>query len=356
MNRILKTAFWCTNALVAGAFGFGYLNSSCGKKYKGKIDVTSETAVARAGSNEPSTYIFKSREQHISEMAQKQYDMLVVGGGCHGAGVFLDGVTRGLSCALIDMNDFSAGCSSRSSKMAHGGLRYLAALFTFQKNAARDERCQQLQDSIAERTTILENAYYLGRKIPIVIPAQGLVECLKNYCGLLLFHLVYQYSQERTTSVRFDYPKIISREKLTQLFPHIGSQFKYGLVYEDGQFHDARLNLEIILTGTLKNYLGKKCGGNAANYLELKGLVKDQKGRIKAARVEDRVTKTEFEIKTKTVVNCAGNWTDQVHRLDDGQHQVKLEQLLGKILCASCSQGFLPRNCPGVPVLSSSSL
>ena len=125
MAKFLKKTFILTNFFIAGAFGYGYYKSSL-KSSNDEIQLDSNTA---AGSSvmlsNKNFYHLKQREQHIQELKQKQYDMLVIGGGCHGAGVFLDGITRGLKCALIEMNDFSSGCSSRSSKMAHGGLRYM---------------------------------------------------------------------------------------------------------------------------------------------------------------------------------------------------------------------------------------
>lgn len=108
-------------------------------------------------------YKLKIRDTHLKEMEEKNYDLVIIGGGCNGAGVFLEGASRGLKCALIDQGDFAGQTSSKSTKLIHGGIRYLYDVFEFKWRGGRIDKYNLISEALQERTYFVENAYYMNK-------------------------------------------------------------------------------------------------------------------------------------------------------------------------------------------------
>lgn len=119
---------------------------------------------------------------------------MVIGGGCNGAGVFLEAASRGLKVSLIERDDFSSGASSKSTKLIHGGMRYLAQVFEFSRQSISDrkEKLSLVFEGLEERSYFLENAYYNNSQLGIVIPTKGLLSALYMYAGCLMYHGLYK--------------------------------------------------------------------------------------------------------------------------------------------------------------------
>src|SRR6185437_7089826 len=216
------------------------------------------------------------------------FDLLILGGGITGAGVALDAVLRGLRVALIDKGDFASGTSSLSSKLVHGGLRYL-----------EQGDFRLVYEALHERGRLLRNAPHLVHPLRFVLPfyANARVPSWKFRIGLVLYNFlagVRNIRRSRATSL----------SRLRHEFPGLRTEgLRGGAEYFDAQMDDARLCLEVLRTAALH-------GAVIANYVE--AIAFDGPDRV---RVRDRHGGREFWIAAKQILNATGPWSDGVRRL-----------------------------------------
>ena len=234
------------------------------------------------------------REMSIRAFSDRCFDLLVIGGGITGAGVARDAAMRGLSVALIEAQDLASGTSSRSSKMIHGGLRYLVA-----------GDVAVVKESASERATLRRIAPHLAQKTPYVIPT-GSVRS-----KLILRAALWAY--ERLGGVdRADYHKVWSKEELAEKEPLIErSRLNGAVVYPEFLTDDSRLTV-----ATVRSAIDH--GATVATYLKATNIRKDQTFSIDAASTLPGETR-ELTISAKAVVNAAGPWVDQVCDLENPQ-------------------------------------
>ncbi|OGH61052.1 MAG: hypothetical protein A3G34_17205 [Candidatus Lindowbacteria bacterium RIFCSPLOWO2_12_FULL_62_27] len=227
-------------------------------------------------------------------LRSESFDLLVIGGGILGAGVARDAALRGLRVALVDQGDFGSGTSSRSSKLVHGGLRYLEhAEFRLVAEACR------------ERDILLRIAPHLVEPLPVLFP------CWRGF-GRPLWKI-------RLGLVLYDFlagPRVIQRhrmlwpESLRALEPAVNQDRLEGAgLYYDCRMNDARLCLENVIAAV-------QAGVAAANYVRVAGLEKS-KGCVTGARCEDLETAQEFFVRASVTVNATGPWADAIRALDD---------------------------------------
>ncbi len=240
-----------------------------------------------------------NRQRQLDQLKNRTFDLLVIGGGATGAGIALDAATRGLNVALVERGDFSEGTSSRSTKLVHGGVRYLEAavkhLDKVQYNLVRD--------ALRERGVILRLAPHLAHPIPLLTPLYKAWEVPYYFSGLKAYDLLAGH--ERLKPSRF-----VPRSRALKEFPQLKEEGLVGGVeYYDGQFDDARMNVAVVLTALRE-------GATAANYTEVTGLLKEG-GRTRGAEVHDRLGDETFVVRAQTVVNATGPFTDTIRRLDD---------------------------------------
>jgi glycerol-3-phosphate dehydrogenase len=240
------------------------------------------------------------RASALQQMASETFDVLVVGGGITGAGVAVDAASRGLRVALIDKGDFASGTSSKSSKLVHGGIRYL-----------QQKEIGLVYEALAERQTLRKTAPHLVRVLPFLLPVFTKDGLLPRRLARLLGTTMWMY--DLTGGARIGkLHKRVSKEDALAYMPTLPvDNIAASYVYYDAQADDARLTLTIARTAADQ-------GAAVANYTTLRGLVKGADGNIAAARVE--ADGTEFEIKTRVVVNATGVWADEVRALDEGKH------------------------------------
>ena len=221
-----------------------------------------------------------------------RWDVVVIGGGASGLGAAVDAASRGYQTLLIEQHDFAKGTSSRSTKLVHGGVRYL-----------RQGNISLVRESLHERALLLRNAPHLTRKQAFIVPAYKPWDRAFYGIGLKLYDaLSGQFSLGPS--------KLISREETLHAIPTIESNgLRGGVQYFDGQFDDARLALA--LAQTLH-----RLGGTPSNYMRAMRFVK-QNGRIAGVIAQDAESGHEFEIKTRVIINATGVFTDEVRRLDD---------------------------------------
>ncbi|MFZ5992663.1 MAG: FAD-dependent oxidoreductase [Deinococcota bacterium] len=240
-----------------------------------------------------------NRTALLERLKNETFDLLVIGGGASGAGVALDAATRGLKVALVERLDFSEGTSSRSTKLIHGGVRYLEiAVKTLDR-----VQLNLVRDALHERSMLLKLAPHLTRPLWLLTPLYKLWEMPYYWTGLKLYDLL-------AGDARLQVSRYLGPQETLRRFPRVRSEGLVGAVaYQDGQFDDARYNLEVILTALEE-------GAVAVNYTEVTQLLK-KNGKIAGAVVQDRLGGQEFEVGTRVVVNATGPFSDSIRHLDD---------------------------------------
>ncbi len=220
-------------------------------------------------------------------------DVLIIGGGATGLGIAVDAVTRGYKTILLEKSDFAKGTSSRSTKLVHGGVRYLA-----------QGDILLVAEALRERGMMLRNASHLTANQEFVIPAYSLWDVILYTVGLKFYDLL-----AGRLSLGKSY--FINRKKTLSKLPLLKPEgLKGGIVYHDGQFDDSRMAL------TMAGECVKR-GGTILNYFEVTGFLKDEKGKISGVKATDLETGTEYQIRAKLVINATGVFADTIHRMDD---------------------------------------
>ena len=227
------------------------------------------------------------------------FDLIVIGGGATGCGVALDAATRGLKVALIEKNDFSEGTSSRSTKLAHGGVRYL------EMAVKKLDRVQYnlVKDGLRERYILLKNAPHLSNRLPLVTPLYRWIDVPYVFSGLKLYDIL---SGKRNIG----HSRLLSRKEALRRFPTLKADgLKAGVLYYDGQFHDARMALSLALTA-------EQHGATIVNHVAVTGLIKEA-GKIAGAKLTDSLSGETWQLRAKGVINATGPFADQVRLMDN---------------------------------------
>jgi glycerol-3-phosphate dehydrogenase len=230
----------------------------------------------------------------LAPLAAEQFDLLVIGGGITGAGVARDAAMRGLRTALVERDDFASGTSSRSSRLVHGGIRYL-----------EHGELRLVFESSAERRTLLAIAPHLVRPLAFTWPVYAgarvsrwkLAAGLALYDALALFRNVARHARLGTRGVLAHEPRVLA-EGLTG-----------GARYWDAATDDMRLTLSTVLSA-------RNEGAVVANHARVERL-RLEGGRVAGATVADTLSEARVEVRARVVVNAAGPWSDEVERLAD---------------------------------------
>ncbi|KAI7886252.1 DAO-domain-containing protein [Lichtheimia hyalospora FSU 10163] len=241
-----------------------------------------------------------SRAQQIQQSKQKEFDLLVVGGGATGTGTAVDAATRGLSVALLERDDFASGTSSRSTKLVHGGVRYLQKAIT----ELDYEQYKLVVEALHERKIFLDIAPYLAGQLPIMLPVYKWWQIPYYWVGCKMYDLFA--GREALESSYF-----LTRSKALESFPMLRKDELVGaLVYYDGHHNDARMNVALAMTAVYH-------GATVLNHCEVISLIKDKNGVNCGAKVRDTFTGEEWQVKAKGVINATGPFTDGVRKMDD---------------------------------------
>lgn len=175
-----------------------------------------------------------------------------------------------------------------------------------------------VKEGLRERAHFVENAFYMTKSLPCVIPSTSFFQTAYFYIGTVVYHLIYLYYSDKDTSYRFNFPVVYGKEQLKSNFPFLDEKFKYGVVYWDGQFNDTRMNIDLLLTGTIDNYIPKMKGGNILNYAEVSGLIKNPLNQnVEGVEFVDKLTGKTHQVKGKVVCNCAGVFADDIRKMDN---------------------------------------
>ncbi len=224
---------------------------------------------------------------------EPEWDVIVIGGGSTGLGVALDAVSRNFKVLLLEQSDFAKGTSSKSTKLVHGGVRYLA-----QGNV------DLVREALHERGLLAKNAPHLVRNQTFVIPNYDFLRGPFYWIGLKL----YDFLAGKLSLGRSEY---VSREEVLKSIPVLVREgLRNGIRYHDGQFDDARLAVNLAQTIIER-------GGVALNHIGVTGLKKTGSGRICGVKARDAETGEILEIRGKSVVNATGIFVNKILEMDD---------------------------------------
>ena len=226
------------------------------------------------------------------ETNNNYWDMIVIGGGATGLGVALEASTRGYKTLLLEQHDFSKGTSSRSTKLVHGGVRYL-----------QQGNISLVLEALHERGLLRENAPHLVFNQSFVVPIYDWWAGPFYGVGLKMYDFL-------AGKLGLGPSKILSKEETIKLIPNVEPEGLHGgVIYYDGQFDDSRLAIN--LAQTILDY-----GGVTLNYMQVTGLLK-QNGFISGVVASDKETGKEYNINARVVINATGVFTDNILKLDD---------------------------------------
>jgi glycerol-3-phosphate dehydrogenase len=261
-----------------------------------------------------------NRSDSLQRLSQpgEVLDMIVIGGGATGASVALDAAARGFKVALLEQHDFGKGTSSRSTKLVHGGVRYLA-----QGNLSL------VRDALLERTRLRENAPHVVHEMSFIVPCANRFEKWWYRFGFTLYDALSGTSGFRKA-------RAISQAECLRLAPTLkASQAQAGVLYSDGQFDDSRLLLNILQTAAEQRAI-------VLNYARVVQLLKNPVGKVEGVSFTDAETSKTYKVRAKCVVNATGPFCDAVRRLDQAQCEPIVSASQGVHLVLKPS--FLPGN------------
>jgi glycerol-3-phosphate dehydrogenase len=228
------------------------------------------------------------------QSCSKPFDIAIVGGGATGLGAAVDAASRGHTVALIEQADFAKGTSSRSTKLVHGGVRYL-----------QQGNLSLVRHALRERELLYRNAPHLVRKLSFIIPTYSWQEGLFYGTGLKVYDRL-------AGSLSFGTSRCLSRAEIMHRLPTLEpSQLYGGVVYQDGQFDDARLAINLAQTATT-------LGAAVINYVGCIALMKHN-GRVAGIRAKDMETEEAFDIPAKAVINATGVFVDAICQMDNSE-------------------------------------
>ncbi|HZY63592.1 MAG TPA: glycerol-3-phosphate dehydrogenase/oxidase [Edaphobacter sp.] len=242
-----------------------------------------------------------SRLREIEQTAE--WDVLVIGGGASGLGTAVEAASRGYRTLLVERDDFAKGTSSRSTKLVHGGVRYLEQL-----------NITLVLDALRERGYMLRNAPHIVHKLGFVVP-------IYSYTGLPYYGFGLKMYEWLSGKLSFGRSEMLSRAETMERLPTVATEgLKGGILYLDGQFDDARY--AITLMRTLEDL-----GGVALNYMQAVGL-RQRNGKVEGVRLHDCETGQELDVAARVVVNATGAFTEKILQMDNpkGDHVLAISQ------------------------------
>lgn len=244
------------------------------------------------------------------QAAGEEYDLLIIGGGATGAGIALDAVTRGLKVAVVERDDFAAGTSSKSTKLVHGGVRYLEkAVWELDYN-----QYKLVKEALRERKYFLDTAPHLSMWLPIMIPIQKWWQAPYFWAGTKAYDFL-------AGSEGIETSYFMTRSKTLDSFPMLKKDNIVGsLVYYDGAHNDSRMNISIAATAAIY-------GATVVNHMEVTELTKDANGKLNGAVMKDVIAEkngkpvSPITVKAKGIINATGPFVDGIRKLDDSKVQ-----------------------------------
>ncbi|MEC7752479.1 MAG: glycerol-3-phosphate dehydrogenase/oxidase [Bacteroidota bacterium] len=258
------------------------------------------------------------REKMVKRLKKQKepWDIVVIGGGATGLGVAVDAASRGYKTLLLEQHDFAKGTSSRSTKLVHGGVRYL-----------QQGDISLVLEALKERGLMIKNAPHLVKNQAFVIPNYEWWDGPFYQVGLKVYDLM-------SGKLGIGSSKKLSKEETIKYIPTIGQHgLKGGVVYYDGQFDDARMALSLAKTA-------RQFNGVVLNYFPVIDLIKNEEGIICGVKAKDQETGKIHAIKARAVINATGVFADKVKKMDEPEVKDMIQPSQGIHLVVS--KEFLP--------------
>lgn len=236
-----------------------------------------------------------NREKILGNLREREnsWDIIIIGGGASGVGCAVDASSRGFDVLLLEQNDFGKGTSSRSTKLIHGGVRYL-----------KRGDISLVREALRERGILMQNAPHLVKSQPFIIPCYSLLQKFYYGAGLRFYDLL-------AGKHGFEKSRVLSRRETMEKLPSIVVEnLKGGVVYFDGQFDDARLLIDLVKTAANK-------GAAVLNYAKVFEFQKNQRGKISGLTFENARSGEVFTVQAKVVINATGAFCDSIRRLSN---------------------------------------
>ena len=234
-----------------------------------------------------------NRSQHLQQLkATSHWDIIIIGGGATGLGAAVDAAARGYKTLLLERDDFGKGTSSRSTKLIHGGVRYL-----------QQGNIRLVRDALRERGLLLKNAPHIAHPLKLVLPAYRWYEKLYYGLGLKLYNFLSAKLSLGTT-------ELLSVKRTQEYIRGLdGKKLSGGVAYFDGQFDDARLCITLALTAS-------DVGGTLLNHCEVTGLIREEE-KVKGVVIKDLLNNETHEARGTIVINATGIFVDEILRMDE---------------------------------------
>ncbi len=239
-----------------------------------------------------------NRNKSIENLEVREFDICIIGGGASGAGCALDAALRGYKVALIDKGDFSGETSSKSTKLIHGGVRYLEQAF----KKLDFGQLKQVKHGLEERHIVLKNAPHLARPLPLLTPVNSWFEGLYFSIGLKMY-------DQFAINDNLPKSKWLNKSEVLAKMPTLNKKKLHSAVlYYDGQLDDARYCLSLVFSAA-------QMGAIVANYVQINNFEFHENGQISELSALDLINNKNFKIKAKKVINCTGPFADHIRIL-----------------------------------------
>ena len=278
----------------------------------------------------------QQRQQLLQQAATTHFDVCIIGGWATGAGCALDAAARGLKVLLIEKEDFGAATSSKSTKLIHGGVRYLEQAV----KKASLAQYRMVKKALQERATLLRMAPHITRPLALITPCRTWLEGMYYYVGLKL----YDFISGRSHLGRSE---LLGRKKALQRIPTLQSRTLYNAVlYYDGQLNDLRFNWALIATAI-------KQGACCINHLAAQGFEANSQGRLTSLLATDALTGQPLLIKATTFINATGPFADSIRQMANKNLAPRIQVsrgvhiLLPKHMMPSTNALLIPKTADG---------
>lgn len=252
-----------------------------------------------------------NRSKNLEKLQNEEFDICIIGGGASGAGCALDAVLRGFKVALIEKQDFAAETSSKSTKLIHGGVRYLEQAF---KNLDFAQ-LRQVKHGLEERHTVIRNAPHLAHPLALITPVFSWFEGFYFKIGLT----IYGFFAKNDSMPKAEW---LNKKETFEHIPTLTPKLHSSVMYYDGQLDDARYCLALA-------HSADEAGAVVVNHASITGFEKDTQGKLKTAIVQDNLSEKTISVKAKLFINCTGPHGDTIRLLANPAQEKRLRPSKG---------------------------
>ncbi|GAB3908237.1 FAD-dependent oxidoreductase [Larkinella knui] len=246
------------------------------------------------------------RNDHLQEAENQDFDICIIGGGATGAGCLLDAQSRGLKAILIEKHDFASETSSKSTKLIHGGVRYLEQAV----KQADLNQYHMVKKALRERLTLIRNAPHLAHPLALLTPCMSWMEGIYYTAGLKMYDTL-------SGDLSIGKSEWLNKEEALKRNPSLTHKIHSAVLYYDGQLNDARYNMSLVKTAM-------QYGAVALNHAEARTFEKDAAGRLAVLHVRDSLTGRLLRVRAKRFINATGPFADRIRLLANPEMGVRM--------------------------------